>query len=214
MIYALDPTTKYRIMAEPGVDGVCPTCRRQLIPHCGEILRWHWAHKSDDCDGWSEGETDWHWDWKQEVPESHREVVMGPHRADAIGRRGTVVEFQHSSISPEDVHEREDFYGTRMLWVVDLSEVEVGPFNSESRFWLEEGELYVRFYLKRTPAWLATSHRPLFLDLGTRGLIHVADFRESGWGMGFPLSRQDFIDQYLLDNSYVLEEFHNKAASE
>ena len=84
---------------------------------CGEIVSWHWAHISKDCDPWSEPESEWHRGWKQLFPAQMQEVVVGAHRADVLTNRG-VIEFQHSTISPQEIKERESFYG-KMVWVVD-----------------------------------------------------------------------------------------------
>ena len=53
---------------------------------------------------------------------ARREVVMGPHRADVVAADGSVVELQHSAISPEVVAEREAFYGPGMTWLFNATE--------------------------------------------------------------------------------------------
>jgi len=65
--------------------------------------------------------TEWHWRWQEEVPEYCREFTIGPHRADILAIPGFVVELQHSSISPEEIAERERFY-QKMVWVFDARE--------------------------------------------------------------------------------------------
>lgn len=98
--------------------GVCPTCDQQVIAKCGRIMPWHWAHRSADCDPWSEPETAWHKNWKELFPASWREVRMDKHRCD-IRTPTHVIELQHSSISTTEIEERERFYG-RMVWIFDL----------------------------------------------------------------------------------------------
>jgi len=112
MMYALSGGE--RIEASPGAEGICPMCEGKVVPKCGSIVSWHWAHKVKDCDTWSEGESDWHIGWKEEFPEECREVIVhGPdhfHRAD-VSICGRVIEFQKSPIKHEDINRREHFYG-------------------------------------------------------------------------------------------------------
>jgi competence protein CoiA len=101
----------------PGWRGCCPQCGEPVLAKCGEHKAWHWAHKSADCDPWSEGESAWHQGWKNYFPEEWREVTMGDHRADLLTPLG-VIELQNSPISSETIREREAFYG-RMVWIVN-----------------------------------------------------------------------------------------------
>jgi len=108
--------------AESNLSGFCPCCGAEVIPKCGEIKTWHWSHKSKDCDPWSEGMTQWHLDWQERFPKECREVTIERdgvvHRADVRLSNGLVIEFQHSPISPQEMREREEFYGN-MIWVFD-----------------------------------------------------------------------------------------------
>lgn len=108
-----------KIQAFPGATATCPACGGEVVPKCGEIVEWHWAHKARDCDNWGEPESQWHLGWKARFPVEWQEVVMGPHRADVRAPRG-VIEFQKSAISAAEIREREQFYG-KMIWVVDAS---------------------------------------------------------------------------------------------
>ena len=86
-------------------DAVCPVCGELVIPKCGKIKMHHWAYKtSQNCDPWWENETEWH----------------RKHIADIRTDKGFVIEFQHSSIKPEEKDARESFY-KNMVWVVDAS---------------------------------------------------------------------------------------------
>ena len=122
MRYALRADQK--VEATPGGAAVCQCCGSEVIAKCGQKKIWHWAHKSKaNCDHWWEPETQWHRDWKDKFPKEWQEVVhFAPngekHIADVRTPSGLVIEFQHSSISPEEQKAREDFYGD-MLWIVD-----------------------------------------------------------------------------------------------
>ena len=65
MIWAIKDNV--RIRAEPNITANCDVCGKEVISKCGNIKVWHFAHKvSADCDSWSEEETQWHKDWKNE----------------------------------------------------------------------------------------------------------------------------------------------------
>lgn len=117
MLWAEDSTGK-RIEAERGSTAVCPLCRIPVTPKCGELVQWHWAHRTgESCDPWSEGETPWHRWWKSRAPVDRQEVVIGNHRADILVEKG-VVELQHSPIDAAEIREREAHYG-KMIWLLD-----------------------------------------------------------------------------------------------
>lgn len=106
-----------RAVATPGAKGECPACGGELIAKCGEIVMWHWAHVSADCDSWAEPETEWHIKWKECFPLECREVTVGSHRADVmVGAHA--IEFQHSPISANEIRQRENHYGS-LTWVID-----------------------------------------------------------------------------------------------
>lgn len=116
--------------AQPNAKGICPLCERGVIARCGEINVWHWAHeKGGSCEGddWHEPETEWHKRWKTIFGDECSEVVIEKagikHRADILTstRRNdqVVIELQNSPISSETIRKREDFYGKRMIWVIN-----------------------------------------------------------------------------------------------
>jgi competence protein CoiA len=112
-----------RCEAGPGLPGVCQKCDSPLIPKCGKLRAWHWAHHGErHCDPWWE-ETDWHIDWKNRFPVVWQESVLHAgdgekHIADVRTPDGRVIEFQHSPLAEEERRARESFYKS-MVWVVD-----------------------------------------------------------------------------------------------
>jgi competence protein CoiA len=110
--------------AEPKRAGTCPICGKPMLPKCGSKILWHWAHhRRKHCDPWWENETDWHRWWKSCFPEAWREQIHfdekgEKHVADVKTPAGTVLEFQNSAMSPQELQARERFYG-RMLWIVN-----------------------------------------------------------------------------------------------
>ena len=107
-----------------GTKGICPGCSTELIPHCGESIMHHWAHKGDrNCDHWWENETEWHRKWKAHFPKESQEIVHfdqngEKHIADVKTESELVIEFQHSYLKPEERRSRIAFY-QKMVWVVD-----------------------------------------------------------------------------------------------
>lgn len=163
-----------RIEPTPKSAASCPLCGGELISKCGEIIAWHWAHKTKDCDPWSEPESDWHLGWKQRFPPDWQEVVMGPHRADVKTPFG-VLEFQKSSISLATIKEREQFYGA-IAWVIDSSE-----------WWLMGEDSHGTALPKGSARWLwprkcwQLSSAPLFLDRGNQIIWFVkACYQQQG----------------------------------
>jgi len=111
---------------EKGLLGSCIGCGNPVIPKCGPIKIWHWAHKSDcECDRWWENETKWHRAWKSHFPKENQEVrhkdeVTGEwHIADVKTTREYILEFQHSFLSPLERQSRNKFYGEKLVWIVD-----------------------------------------------------------------------------------------------
>lgn len=117
-MFFADDGSGARVEAWPKASAVCPLCRRVVRARCGEVVAWYWAHEQGaSCDTWAESETPWHLWWKLRAEPDQREVVMGEHRADIRTPSG-VIELQHSPIAPEEIREREAFYG-RMIWLLD-----------------------------------------------------------------------------------------------
>ena len=156
-------------LAAPGATGTCPSCSSDVVAKCGSKVVWHWAHRSlEDCDTWSERETTWHAAWKSRFERT--EVLIDrdgvTHRADAVGDCGTVIEFQHSGISWNEIAQREAFYG-KMCWVLDgtraFQESRIGlQFVSPAGAGLE----YVKFRWKTRRRSFDESRKPVFIDLG------------------------------------------------
>ncbi len=160
------------VEAWPNGRGECPQCGDELVAKCGEVVEWHWAHKSKDCDPWSEPESEWHRTWKNCFDKQHQEVVLPPHRAD-VKINNVVIEFQKSNISQGEIRQREKFYGD-MVWVlntvdfrgnIELRRPTPKPpaiVNHSSP--LSEGYFTFRWRHPRK-SWFA-AERPLFFDIG------------------------------------------------
>lgn len=123
MLYSL--VNGLRVKATPSTHGICPHCEQETISKCGSIKIWHWAHKTA-CPYETEPETEWHLAFK-ELADNHGcalEQNMGKHIADAVNwNTQTVFEFQHSSISSEDIISRCEYAKDAALkinWIFDF----------------------------------------------------------------------------------------------
>lgn len=121
-----------RIMASDAEKGKiysCPLCKGEVTLRQGEKNIWHFAHKANECrDSWNYDMSEWHLRMQEQFPEKYREVVINNkgqvHRADIV-KDDMIIEFQHSPISSEELHERNSFFneaGYKVAWVFDFSE--------------------------------------------------------------------------------------------
>ncbi|MEE4684436.1 competence protein CoiA family protein [Pseudomonas alliivorans] len=162
-----------RVEATPKARGVCSFCGSQTVAKCGNHVVWHWAHKRlDNCDPWWETETAWHRDWKNMFPTEWQEVVLQAssgerHIADVRTPSGMVIEFQRSTIHPEEVIARQNYY-QNMIWVIDGTRTEFDRYNfrmglskvSENGLasfsWHSRSKLFARWWVSK----------PVFIDFG------------------------------------------------
>ncbi|MCK9603493.1 MAG: hypothetical protein M0R66_03960 [Candidatus Omnitrophica bacterium] len=190
-----------RVTARPGVVAYCPLCGEKLVPKCGAVVHWHFAHRTKDCDPWREGESEWHLAWKEKFPPLRREIVVSrggvKHIADVRLDSGYVLEFQHSTISFDDVMARNDFWG-KVLWVFDArGVVESGRFAMTP----ESNYMKFRWKLPRktiVPVIEKTDRRDVrvLLDFGDGRLFEIRNIwkgpkRTYGWGYFQPMSLFD-----------------------
>lgn len=106
----------------------CPICKEKLIIKAAssDNIRTYFSHIHKCEDDFDHDMSEWHWNWQQQFPEQNREIVVEKngvkHRADVL-INDTVIEFQHSQISSEEIKKRNDFYlssGYNMVWVFDV----------------------------------------------------------------------------------------------
>lgn len=225
-------------------DAICPICGELVIPKCGEIKMHHWAHKtSQNCDPWWEKETEWHRKWKDHFPEDFQEYLMvdsvtgEKHIADIRTDKGFVIEFQHSSIKPEEKEAREAFY-KNMVWVVDASKY-YEKFKqaltldflqhcniSKNYFYIEEN-IYFNKKINFLPKIWLESSVPVVFDFGINDMTDSDSDKQKGWlycifpekyekGLctnycGIYLRKEEFINKIVNENKFyqnlVIDEF-------
>jgi competence CoiA-like predicted nuclease len=210
MLYAIDENGK-KILPVKGSRGLCPDCNEPLTPKCGEIITWHWAHKSGaDCEVWSEPESAWHLWWKSCWPPDCVEVPITKngkrHRADVL-YRGTVIEFQKSSISSADIRAREEFY-SGMVWIFYAEE----QFANTISLYEKQTNSGVYFSIRWDHPRKSISHclKPVYLDFGMYKYKYNSDMfilksfpaDNGGYGWGRSWDRINFINRFGDLNFY------------
>jgi hypothetical protein len=190
--------------ATSGARASCPECGNAVTARIPEHAIRHWAHMplaGDEDRGCSNepGEmSEWHrhWQWLR-TDLSCIEVARGAHRADAINEAGDVIEFQHSSISPEDIESRERFW-RRGVWVLDGT-----PRENEERVEVRRrpdqpvDDPYCSFKWNRAHQLLYRADWPCWIDLGERFDMVQVRSAAQGRGNGWLVSREWFIKEVL-----------------
>jgi hypothetical protein len=173
--------------------------------------------------------TQWHLSWQEMFALEYREVVMcngrHKHRADLClpqpdGSK-LIVEFQHSSISTEDIRKREQFYTSvgHLLWVFDARKfhIRLEPSSSNS-------DIY-KFTLSPPRKSLWAINTGLAFDFGSVVLLiakaHQRDGKRipcGGWGwlirkQEFATMLHKFTEQFYLDTSKPLWEVKTRHAT-
>lgn len=186
MLIAMDESAR-RIAPSPNTRALCPECRGAVVAKCGDLVSWHWAHLAANDACWaSEGETPWHVAWKERFPVEQREVriVRGGvcHVADVRGAT-RVLEFQHSSISADEIREREKFYG-RMAWIFDCQDAREA-WRVTIRIH-DDGRVSFRWRHPRLS--IKACRQPVLLDIGTKPysrLLQVLSIRHQRYFTGW-----------------------------
>ncbi|HCY41240.1 MAG TPA: hypothetical protein DHV48_07790 [Prolixibacteraceae bacterium] len=227
-----------KVEAFPKGRALCDNCGKQVIAKCGEIKIWHWAHfNNPDCDIWHEPETDWHYHWKMTFGKENSEIVVRKegkmHRADILTKEKVVIELQNSPISGPEINQREQFYGERMIWLVngigfkgkfkiDIARNRFPDINygyeliwdevkgEGKRIKIENPEpqpqrgKYDFIWNYNKQSW-ASVKRPVFIDFGGKELFWVKNGMGSGSGDGDFILKKVFIEKYNGDYNYFIQ---------
>jgi competence CoiA-like predicted nuclease len=183
--------------AMPGLRGLCPSCKQPLVAKCGRIKVWHWSHTNRiDCDAWFEPITPWHLGYQSLIVSSNVEVIFSNHRADLVAADRTVVELQHSPISPTQIEEREKFYG-EMIWIVDAERF------SENLVFVKKDNYYTFRWKWPRRSWMFAKKR-VFLDLCNECLFEIKKIHP-----GKPRTFETVFDEA---GNYVMGYYSSKRA--
>ena len=163
-------TSGLRVTATPEErEACCPICGVHLVPKCGDIMIWHFAHSTcKECDPWWEPESAWHREWKERVPPSQREVTIGSHRADIVTPSGFVIVLQKSPISTHEIRDRERHY-RRMLWLFDCREA----YATERFLIYKKRDGICNFHWKHPRRSIAACKLDVFLQLSSTTILKI-----------------------------------------
>lgn len=205
----------------------CPSCGAPLIVRKGEVRQHHFAHRPNRLckDTWERSGphgydvSSWHNEWQSMFPENNQEVCLHLgevcHRADVLVDR-TVVEFQHSILSPTVFDDRNNFYlnlGYKVVWLFDITDLYE---NGKIRY-CEEDEACCFSWPKPKKTFSAYDINKGEIEL----FFHVADEKNSKifqvvWASdrgfeefrtSFPLSKGEFLEYVGLKDGKCPEPF-------
>lgn len=120
--------TIYAINANYGTIGKCPHCEKLVRARCGEINDEHWSHIDSECSYITEKDNEWHIAWKNKSEKKGYETEkrFDKYIADTYNSKtNTITEFQHSSITPQEIRDRCNYYkntNKNIKWIFDYTE--------------------------------------------------------------------------------------------
>lgn len=198
MIYGVIKSEK--VLPKPGLKALCPECLNEVRPKRGEINVWHWAHVVKECSYAWKLETAWHVGWKSKFKPEFCEIKIFNHRADVRLPNGVVIEFQNSSISPEEIRDREACY-KNLIWVINAEE-----FAKNFNFKEKEG------YWTFSWAWARKTFqhftKRVFIDF-CGGLFEIRKlYKRGGWGQMYSYS--EFLGMFPA-NTRAKESLQNNS---
>jgi hypothetical protein len=218
MIFAI--VNNIKVEAKPNLSGVCPLCASKLIPKCGEINVWHWAHYGfESCDSWHEPETEWHKNWKLTFGFDNCEIKIssqdGHHIADIYTKDRLVIELQNSSIQSSVINERECFYGDKMIWIINGKSFKNNfsifkpPFEEEDEYYRlhnplskDYGKLVnptnneFNFKWSRCRKVWSFANRPIFIDFEDSYLYWITEGMGTSSGKCKKILKSQFVLKY------------------
>lgn len=197
------------VLAEPKQRGLCKFCSGEMTSVCSEngYKVNHWRHLAvTNCDPWSEGETQWHLNWKSQFPKHTNEIIMydeitgEKHIADVLTDDGIVIEFQNSPISQSEINSRIAFY-KKMIWVVNGS----ASHSLETYFFMEMKKLNPEALLMEFSYWSTSkffvkwndSKGNVFIDFASQPnlLFWLKDFKNNK-GIVQLVPKGQFVEKY------------------
>lgn len=201
-----------RMEATSNARGRCIGCGAEMIARCGRVRVHHWAHRGKrSCDQWWENETKWHRQWKSAFPFEWQEVIIRSpdayHIADIQTPNGEIIEFQHSHIGWEELSVREEFYGPRMVWVVDGTRLKrdretfMQHIAGMQSFKNRNGTIDFNPHATRIGKHWNVSNRLVYLDFGDEHLWRISIGMKGNWQKHIKrFKKQDFIDRILAQS--------------
>jgi hypothetical protein len=199
-----------------------------MLAKTGNVVIHHWAHVTAQPGCSAYGESEWHLAWKAEALDGTQEIAVGNRRADVLAPWGGAVEFQHSALTAEDVHSREDDWGHKLVWIMDGRAAAKGDnlvqflgregWSADTCPWGQycrevfASERHTHFRWPRAPMFVKSARCPMIIDTGD-GLVYVEKITTHvggplrGWGQR--MTRAEVIEKVLRADSLDLPETPN-----
>lgn len=208
----------------PNTHAQCPLCGEKVLSRCGEINVWHWAHfNGKSCDSWFEPETHWHKYWKLTFGKENSEIKLVKencwHVADVLTKEKVVIELQNSPIQKNIIREREEFYGERLIQIINGIKFKdnffIKDWDNELIFRslqhdnCKHGEGKKVFKWEYPKKSWKDSKRHIFIDFHDESLFWVHKGMGTNIGEGKFITKQDFIVKYGGDFKKHLSLFRN-----
>lgn len=122
MLYAINNNGDKVRPNKTGERAIDPFCKLPVLSKCGENYIHHWAFIEKPVGVNYKPMTQWHYEWQLHFNKESVEIRVDNNIADVKTEGGTVIEFQNSPISLENIKQREQTYGKSMVWVLNGSE--------------------------------------------------------------------------------------------
>jgi competence protein CoiA len=168
MLLALNENNKLIKATDKKQNAKCPNCNSEMGSYISSFNEDnHWFHRPGSvCIGEKEPKTEWHFDNQNLFQDYDLEKTFLKggisKRADVMINDNLVIEFQHSSITEDEILQRNQHYG-KVVWVFDANE----PYTNERLKIWESGE----FEWIKPRKTIISSNMPVFLSIGT-GFYH------------------------------------------
>jgi competence CoiA-like predicted nuclease len=208
----------------PNTHAQCHLCGEKVLSRCGEIKVWHWAHfKGKSCDSWYEPETQWHRSWKLTFGKENSEIKIIKedcwHVADVLTEGKVVIELQNSPIQKDIIRRREEFYGERMIWLINGIEFRdnfyIKDWDNKLNWWNPQKNNFKHREVKKMFKWeyprksWENTQRHIFIDFHDKSLFWVHKGMGTKRGEGKYVSKQEFVSKYGGDYKKHLSLFRN-----
>lgn len=178
-----------RIKAYKGAENCsCPICNQEVVAKCGELMIWHFAHKTNDNNCiFGKGKGNWHYLWQNKFPIDCVEYKKDNHIAD-IFIKETAIELQESPISLEEIKERNLSWGDNTIWIVSadkpgfeeqmVNDINTGEHSNniyDNLYGLSFNSKNTKWYWRYPKKALLFGCKNLYFDLGeySQRLLHI-----------------------------------------
>lgn len=193
MLVAIDKATGARALATPRAEAYCPLCGEDVIPKCGHINAWHWAHKPASLCEHGQGDTYWSLAWKMFFPVDQIEIpvtVGGKTRiADIVTDHGKLIRLEQGATSVSEIIDWERFCnvgGYSTIWLPNLLDLAGLDLRLKA-------DGYATFRWKHARKSLGYCKHEVYCDVGDNMLFNLKKLHPGppcgGWGYIVELDR-------------------------